>query len=615
MTKLIKLAVYFAINFCLLTSVYASYDFGSQELLALEQTNSKSAFKTAGVYWLPDYTYGTSTITNTGNTESPNSCAYYSQKSSIPLKHICTKTTPKTGLTCYKDCRCPPAYQYYACPNGKKVNADCCNNRCTACVDCVATGGWSYARPNVDESRIRQTTQTCGAVYYTCSVGYRASQDSILGTSGNISSKHCTRDQNYITTNGGYGCAKCADKTCSDFNLLDEENANMLCTVKEPYSNKFCYKCIACTPIADETNCKYGTDNCGDDCGGTRQCCVSCAGAQKKLIDRINTKAPGTIAINSSIVFCPNTGLVLHDGQHLVGGKGVQLTFNFDTAEKAIGIELANNSSISDLAIDYTTLNRVGSTEFNAIRNNKKTGTTLKNINLTLHNNSTTGGTTLAAILNLGSMKFTGYININIPSATCIGNYAISGNIADPTLSTLVQDKDSVLHITTYGNVGVGLGYITSNMSGTSYIQTKGLLSPGTAMGTLTITETGTVNILTLGAYSSGIHGTNIDIINNLNVQTTSATGDALLNVKGVFRFPAKVNIETKYKDTYTIRSSVIIVDPKVKIGLKTNSAHDSGLFATGNQTMIAYDIYTLATHSFFTNIAPFPGIPEFHPF
>ena len=683
MKKIINFVTIILTYFYFASNSYASNNFAPPIMPQLEASDSQTGFKMARAYWLPDYTYGTATISDNGNNTQTDSCSYYGQKTSIPLNKTCTKTTPAIGLTCYRDCYCSDKYQYRTCPSGKMLSTDCCDERCSSCDECTTTGNWSYTKQNVEKSRIKTTTQTCGDVFFACELGFKPMDHSILGDIGNL--KTCPEHQAITISTDGENCAKCSNKPCSEFGYQDKETSNKICTVVNPYTGKNCYSCKecgteykynasncpapntlsgsncggkhtectiveTCSPLANQTNCSSGTYSCSNGCDGTRICCDNCETEQRKLLETINSGKKGVITVEHDIRFCKNVGIVLQDGQSLAGKNGLKqkLTFNFDSPEKAVGIELGNNSNLSNLSIDYTSLNKNNKYDFHAIRNNKKKGTNLKDIDITVKNDEISEHA-MAGIGNFGTMYLQGIIDIY--TVQPIGRYVsgISGYHKFPYQGTLIQDKDSTLNIQSSGN---GINWGINTLAGIVNIKTKGMSEYGIKAGNIILS--GTTNIQTSGQYAHGILGGEYDIPGTLNIkikgpQTQAISGGSqnitgTVNIQvdsswgyaistGITTILGTVNIKNNKYYGSTLASihvtptgTLLISTPKLAvtsynsgtyyvpgatIGLNTNSDKPSGLWQAKTTGELPYFGFTLDKSPDFNLIGEFPQQPD----
>ena len=110
---------------------------------------------------------------------------------------------------------------------------------------------------------------------------------------------------------------------------------------------------------------------------------------EAELLAAVNSGKKGLIVLTSDITMSSNQNIVLNDGQSLVGAKYLdksaaqtKITFEFDSTSAAIGIEVGDNSLISDLSIDYTTKHKTDSVNFGTVRNNGHQNVIIKNINI-----------------------------------------------------------------------------------------------------------------------------------------------------------------------------------------------------------------------------------------
>ena len=693
MKNLMKTIAFIAINLCFCNNILAHSRSSSIDIDQYIYTESH--FKIAKAYWLPDHVPNDFSSIKNGDSSAPTSCSGFGLSSTIPTNMNCAKTNPGFELICYKDCFCPSKYSYADCSNGQKLSADCCGGKCSACETCTATGGWSYTKPNADDSRIRKTTQPCGDVFYACSAGFKPYRDSILGSSENLTS--CPTHQNYINTNGGTYCAKCVDKSCADYNFQDNKDTTMNCTTQTPYTGKTCYSCQACdglykydstncpapntlggsscgrkysecnkpacTPLANETSCTYGITTCSDTCGGTRTCCKSCTGsrAEVELRNQINSQRKGIIRINESINFCPNTGLKLFDGQSLVGAKGVTLKFDFDSSPQGIGIELANNTSLSDLTIDYTSGGEKLYHDYNVVRNNQgNKNVKIKNINIIINTNMNMNARNkVAGIRNYGDIELSDKIDITDTNprhnpASIIG---IHGKDYAGYKASLIQSKDSTLNINvsghgilygknilsetvnikTYGVHGYGIFAGTNTLSGTINIETHNTNGYGLYLGRNTIS--GITNINTHGIYGYGTDRNDLVVSGTLNINTHALHGTGMHNdatiLSGIINIQTfgkwgyatsysaynitatgKLFVNTKSNTAKTFSNATFTYEKNAQIAVKTISAPvANGLWKVkiNNKYVHPEGNNTIKDWIDFDKIGPFPTTPFFN--
>lgn len=140
---------------------------------------------------------------------------------------------------------------------------------------------------------------------------------------------------------------------------------------------------------------------------------------EAQLLEALTKVNPvdGAIVIANDIALSKNVGLVMNTGQKLVGQTGKeQLTFDFDSAVKAIGIDLAQDSKVSGLKINYSSVNKTNGKDFHAIRNNGFSGVTLKDLEIVVNSNDSVTYE-MSGIYNagLGEITLAGKIKILAP--------------------------------------------------------------------------------------------------------------------------------------------------------------------------------------------------------
>ena len=176
---------------------------------------------------------------------------------------------------------------------------------------------------------------------------------------------------------------------------------------------------------------------------------------EAELLDAINNINPadGAIVIANDIALSKNIGLVLKDGMKLAGKTGTEkLTLEFDSTVSAIGIELAKDSEVSGLKINYTTNDSDYGDDFNVLRNSGHSGIKLSNLDIHLTKNS--GYNDVAAVRNLGNGEISLEGTINIMTNSSDG--ALDG-IWGEANAKIMQASDSILNITASGYYGNGI--------------------------------------------------------------------------------------------------------------------------------------------------------------
>lgn len=229
---------------------------------------------------------------------------------------------------------------------------------------------------------------------------------------------------------------------------------------------------------------------------------------EAELLDAIKNINPekGAIVLINDINMSKNIGLTLKNDMKIVGLKGSEkLSFNFDSTTKAIGIEMAKNTEVSGLKINYTSANKTNNYDFHAIRNNGFSDIKLSNIDITI-NCDDSSAMDMSAIRNAGNGKITlsGDVNISIPSTS---GKSIFGIFNNGKSAQLTQTSDSKLNITTAGEDCIGINAGINFLSGTVNLVTSGNNSPALGWGTNIIS--GNLNITTSGSTGHGISGAN----------------------------------------------------------------------------------------------------------
>ena len=180
-----------------------------------------------------------------------------------------------SGLSCggkYESCVCARECcsdsmcgSNEACQNGSCVSLDPCAgitcgaNEVCSNGSCVCASGYKSCNGTCIPNSSCCTDSDCGADE-ACSKGSCTSTCSYTITAADCSSEcksagadSCVRGG--TTYYASCGASKCgSDQTCTNGTCVDN-----------------------CKPLNDEENCKWGTKNCSDNCGGYRSCCKTAA--------------------------------------------------------------------------------------------------------------------------------------------------------------------------------------------------------------------------------------------------------------------------------------------------------------------------------------------------
>ncbi len=333
---------------------------------------------------------------------------------------------------------------------------------------------------------------------------------------------------------------------------------------------------------------------------------------ESELLDAIanTTAADGVIVIASDITLTTNTKLVLKDGQKLVGqnfidGKGgtAKLTFNFNNADSAVGIDLSQGSQLSDLIIDYTTLQRNNHTDFHALRNNGFKDIKLHNLDIIVKAEGTeyfsTGG---IGNFDGGEITLSGEINITAPSATSRYVYGVYTRNA----GKIVQLENSVFNITTMGERGYGIAAGNNTFNGVVNISTSGKFGVGILdcnnilNGTLNITTSAQdgygiwsgTNYLTNAAAKLNLHTlSGFNFFHQNSPKFQSVPGAEIMTELGVYKCTNPVTTDTTFEN---------VADKLIKIGnfdaTRMNidlddTQEENSLMKQFNQILTQYDM------------------------
>ena len=339
---------------------------------------------------------------------------------------------------------------------------------------------------------------------------------------------------------------------------------------------------------------------------------------EAELLAAINntTAADGVIFIANDIALSKNIGLTLKDGQKLVGanyvygnGKNAKLTFDFDKNNNAIGIDVGKDALISDLKIDYSTTQKTNSNDFNAIRNNGKSGVVFNNLDIKVSSNENSGNTS-AAIRNLGvgEIELQGTINISAQSDT--GKYVV-GIRGTGTSSKMTQAAGSVLNINASAGDGYGIYEGINTLAGTVNITTAKSSAIGLRDGVNIIS--GTLNISTSGIGGNGIRGGTNTISGAVNITTSERGAHAIYQGTHKVMAGAQLLVQAKGATADTIYNASLNYEIGAKIGLSSpNNPAGAGLWiAAANQDAAANASWnTLDGAAGWNRIGGFPGIP-----
>ena len=308
---------------------------------------------------------------------------------------------------------------------------------------------------------------------------------------------------------------------------------------------------------------------------------------EDELLAAIATGNAGIIVIDKNITMSKNVGLELKNGQSLVGAKWedstaaeTKITFDFDSRIKAIGIDLGNNSALSDLVIDYTSATKTSNEDFHAVRNKSGNSAQLNNIEITANTNSTQGYY-MSGIRNLGNIDLFGNIDINSPST--LSTYAVGIYGANDNSSNIIQNKDSTLNINTKGNSGHAIISGTNILNGTTNINTYNKAAHGVALGITT--ANGTLNITTKATESRGVYYGESTLNGIITINTESEVAYGIDG--GLHTMNGTVNINTSGYNTHGIYQSTVKISSTGQ--LLTNTESTSANIFT--RTFIKYEI------------------------
>lgn len=357
---------------------------------------------------------------------------------------------------------------------------------------------------------------------------------------------------------------------------------------------------------------------------------------QTDLLAALSANKEGVIVVENDIMMSKNVGLTLKSNQKIVGknfvdgsGQTAKITFNFDSNTKAIGIEMAQNSELSDLEVDYFTAQKTSNTNFHAVYNDGKTGVKLNNLKI-ITDTTAANGNYMAGIYNTSNatVELSGIINITT-NAT-VGSWNL-GIYNQNNSAQLIQTEDSVLNIKVFGEYGHGLTGGKNIFNGTVNISTAGSQGHGimnginTINGTVNITTTdaysvglgwgnqvinGTMNITTIGDFGYGVQG-NISTINGImNVTTLGLKSYGIQDSTNTIKSTGKLLLDVKNVGSQTFKDSTTNYQRGATIG----TSKGNGLWqATANEaSSVNFSGEIDATWAGLAKIGNWPGISAF---
>ena len=260
---------------------------------------------------------------------------------------------------------------------------------------------------------------------------------------------------------------------------------------------------------------------------------------EAELINAINNTAEGSvIVIKNDITLSNNTGIKLKNGQKLVGqnfidGKGgaAKLTFNFDASTaSAIGIDLAENSMLADLKIDYTSSARVDNRmDFYAVRNLNQRQTEMRNVDVVCRTDSSSAVVCGAVFIGTGAeIIFDGAINIDLPLAH---SEAVMGIVSESGDGLLIQNKNSVLNISTAGKWGYGIREVNCILNGTVNIHTAGDIGFAVSGG-----------LINLASSQARLNTNSEKAIALNNISLSGVAGAEVMTAHGIFKMEQDIS-------------------------------------------------------------------------
>ena len=291
---------------------------------------------------------------------------------------------------------------------------------------------------------------------------------------------------------------------------------------------------------------------------------------EEELLNAIESGKKGFIVIEGTINLSDNTSLKLADGQSLVGARyfdknaaETTINFNFD-GKIENGIEVGNNSIVSDLNINLVTNTRLGEggVEKAVIYANQKKNVQFSNLNI---NTDTTAANEAKGFFSIelinSSGEITNNININTKGNNTRGIYATNESnltiknaainaYAEGSGAYLLQSyKNSVINVMENSEINLQTSYQAV------YIYNNGEIN---------FYDNSRLNVMNGGIYGS--QGTNVISFND--------------------------NSQINVKDSNTIFRLDVIIKDKAKVNL-IGSVYNSRIYLQSKEAMLNIDAAT----------------------
>ncbi len=197
--------------------------------------------------------------------------------------------TTEAGSPCYtcKACSLRPCFTAFVPQNATGIQSSCtdCSGTRTVTQSWICNSG--YIKSGIGCICAKTCTDTvsskpensyftsdfcsaCGSSYtiksgWACNSGYTKSGNSC------VCSTTCTDKLIFLPAHSHY-----TYQNCSACGVNKTIKSGWECDSGYSKGNGIKLECVPnCTPLSDETNCRYGTHSCSNGCGGERTCCNS----------------------------------------------------------------------------------------------------------------------------------------------------------------------------------------------------------------------------------------------------------------------------------------------------------------------------------------------------
>lgn len=184
----------------------------------------------------------------------------------------------------------------------------------------------------------------------------------------------------------------------------------------------------------------------------------SIVSSEAELINAVNNAKSGDTIVIFGKVNVNDKSLVIKDGVNIVGADSIikdnnleddfyvdnvnkgKINFNFNGSTDSIGLVLESNTYVSDITINYHTINKTGKT-FSAIRTYQGKNISLNNIDINVTSDSTSMFAMEAIYNNSGEINLTGTINISMNGYSSKGLHADYNGIYNQAKNSTINMK------------------------------------------------------------------------------------------------------------------------------------------------------------------------------